>query len=49
MRVCELEPKAVFHFFEEISQIPRPSYHEKQISDYLAEFGKKTRAVFCTG
>lgn len=46
MRVCELEPKAVFHFFEEISQIPRPSYHEKQISDYLAEFAKKRGLFF---
>lgn len=36
-----LEPKKVFHFFEEISKIPRPSYKEKQISDYLANFAKE--------
>lgn len=36
-----LEPKEVFHFFEEITQIPRPSYHEKAISDYLVNFAKE--------
>ena len=36
MSVLEnLEPKEVFHYFEEISQIPRPSYKEGKISDYL--------------
>lgn len=35
-----LEPKEVFHFFEEITQIPRPSYHEKAISDYLVKFAE---------
>ena len=28
-----LEPEKVFYYFEEISRIPRPSYHEKAISD----------------
>ena len=36
-----LEPKEVFHFFEEITKIPRPSYHEKAISDYLVNFAKE--------
>ena len=36
-----LEPKQVFRFFEEISQIPRPSGHEKAISDYLVSFAKE--------
>lgn len=30
----------VFHFFEEISKIPRGSFHEEQISNYLVEFAK---------
>ena len=34
----KLEPKRIFHFFEEISKIPRPSYKEKQISDYIKNF-----------
>lgn len=35
-----LEPKAVFEYFEEISNIPRGSGNEKAISDYLLNFGK---------
>ena len=35
-----LEPKKVFHFFEEISKIPHGSYNTRQISDYLAGFAK---------
>lgn len=39
--LSELEPKGVFHYFEEISKIPRGSYHEKQISDYLVQYAKE--------
>ncbi|MBQ1640479.1 MAG: aminoacyl-histidine dipeptidase [Lachnospiraceae bacterium] len=39
--LSELEPKRVFHYFEEMSQIPRPSYQEKAISDYLVNFAKE--------
>lgn len=35
-----LEPKAVFEYFEEISNIPRGSGNEKAISDYLLNFGR---------
>ena len=35
-----LQPKLVFKYFEEISQIPRGSGNEKGISDYLLNFGK---------
>jgi dipeptidase D len=38
--ICNLEPKLVFKYFEEISQIPRGSKDEKAISDYLYNFGK---------
>lgn len=42
MSVCEnLEPKKVFHYFEEITKIPHGSYNEKEISDYLVDFAKK--------
>lgn len=42
MAVLEgLEPKNVFRYFEEISQVPRPSYHEKAISDYLVHFAQE--------
>ncbi len=36
-----LEPKSVFKWFYEISQIPRGSGNEKAISDFLVEFAKK--------
>ena len=46
MEISQLEPRAVFRFFEEISRIPRPSYPERAISDYLAAFAGK-RGLFC--
>ena len=33
-----LEPKSVFHFFEEICRIPHGSGNVRQISDYLKQF-----------
>lgn len=36
-----LEPKKVFQYFEEISQIPRGSGNEKEVSDYLVSVAKK--------
>lgn len=41
IRVLEgLKPDKVFYYFEEISQIPRGSGNEKQISDYLYNLAK---------
>ncbi|MFA5523013.1 MAG: aminoacyl-histidine dipeptidase [Tissierellales bacterium] len=43
-RVLEnIEPKAVFNFFEDMTQIPRCSGNEKAISDYLVDFAKKRK------
>ena len=36
-----LDSKAVFHYFEEISKIPHCSFEEQQISDYLMSFAKE--------
>lgn len=36
-----LEPRAVFHFFEEICQIPHGSGNTDQISNYLVSFAKE--------
>lgn len=36
----QLQPKEVFHFFEEICNIPHGSYNIDKISDYLYQFGK---------
>lgn len=35
------EPVEVFHFFEEISRIPRGTYHTKEVSDYCVNFAKE--------
>lgn len=41
MRVLEgLNPKGVMKFFEDISEIPRGSKNEREISDYLVKFAK---------
>lgn len=34
----ELEPQEVFHYFEEISQIPRGTFNTKAVSDYCVRF-----------
>lgn len=36
----ELEPQEVFHYFEEISQIPRGTFNSKAISDYCVKFAQ---------
>lgn len=36
----QLAPSAVWRFFGEIMQIPRPSKHEEKISAYLQKFGQ---------
>lgn len=40
-KVCELKPKKVFEFFEEISRIPRGSGNTEQIAQYCLDFAKK--------
>jgi len=40
-KLSNLEPSDVLHFFEEISQIPRTSGNEKEISDWLVDFAQK--------
>ena len=39
--LADTEPKEVFRFFEEISRIPRGTYHTKEISDYCVTFAKE--------
>ena len=40
-KLKKLQPERVFYYFEEISKIPRESYQEKAISDYIVDFGRK--------
>lgn len=39
--LSELEPKPVFHFFEEICSIPHGSGNVERISNYLVDFAKQ--------
>ncbi len=40
-KITGYKPEKLFHFFEEISAIPRGSANEKAISDYLVAFAKE--------
>jgi dipeptidase D len=39
--IRDLEPKQLWNFFHEITQIPRPSKHEQKMVEFIKEFGKK--------
>lgn len=41
MHITELNPKKVWHFFDAVTKIPRPSKKEEQIIAYLLEFAKE--------
>ena len=41
MEKKDLKPAALFQYFEEICQVPRPSKHEEKIIAYLKAFGEK--------
>ncbi|MDR2859523.1 MAG: cytosol nonspecific dipeptidase, partial [Mediterranea sp.] len=41
MNSNSLRPASLFHYFYEISQIPRPSKKEGKIVAYLKTFGEK--------
>lgn len=40
MRKNKLKPEIVWHFFDEITKVPRPSKKEGQIRDYLTRFSE---------
>lgn len=39
--LASLEPRRVFHFFEELTKIPHGSRHTRDISDWLVDFGRQ--------
>ena len=41
MKIEDLKPAGVFHYFDEICQVPRPSKKEEKIIAYLKAFGEK--------
>lgn len=40
-KLKELKPRKTFKYFEELTQIPRGSGNEKEVSDYLVRFAKE--------
>lgn len=44
--LADIEPKKVFHYFEEIAGIPHGSFHVDAISDYLAGFAKEHKLKY---
>jgi len=40
MSLSDLNPTAIWHYFQEILKIPRPSDHEEKIRAYLIEFAE---------
>lgn len=39
--ILDLEPKILFHYFNELTKIPRPSKKEEKVIKYILDFGKK--------
>ena len=37
----DLKPAAIWHYFGELMNIPRPSKHEEKVSAYLQDFGRR--------
>ena len=44
--LSDLEPKRVFHYFEEITKIPHGSGNVRAISDYLVNFAKEHKLSY---
>ena len=44
--LSDLEPKRVFHYFEEITKIPHGSGNVREISDYLVNFAKEHKLSY---
>ncbi|MDW5299500.1 MAG: hypothetical protein SA378_05105 [Sedimentibacter sp.] len=42
----DLQPVDVFKYFEKLSQIPRCSGNEKEVSDYLVSFAKENNLEY---
>ena len=40
--LSNIEPKEVFHYFEELSMVPRSTFHTKKISDFVWNLQKLT-------
>ena len=41
MKITDLNPKGIFHYFNEICKVPRPSKKEEKILAYLKQFAEE--------
>ena len=48
MEKKDLQPASVFHYFEEVCQVPRPSKKEEKIRAYLIDFAEKHNLEYKT-
>ena len=39
--ILNLEPKQLWNYFHDLTQIPRPSKKEQKIIEYMVAFGKE--------
>ncbi|MCF8389802.1 MAG: aminoacyl-histidine dipeptidase [Bacteroidales bacterium] len=46
MQLSSLEPKTIWHYFEQILEIPRPSKEETKIRNFLTDFAKKHKLAY---
>ncbi|MFZ4456981.1 MAG: aminoacyl-histidine dipeptidase [Bacteroidales bacterium] len=48
MTIKDLQPREIWHYFEEITQVPRPSKKEEKISAFLKHFASEHKLGFRT-
>ena len=41
MRITDLKPELIWHYFDEITKVPRPSKKEEKIRSYLLAFAQE--------
>ena len=46
MKITELEPKIVWKYFQQITQVPRPSKKEEKMIEFLESFAKENKIAF---
>lgn len=46
MKISELSPKIVWKHFYDLTQIPRPSGYEKEVTDFLVQFAKNNELEY---
>ena len=47
--LSNIEPKEVFQYFEELSMVPRSTFHTKKISEFLCRICESTQSGIYPG